>query len=298
MAFTLRQVEIFVEAATDQNFRKTADRLGISQPAISKHIQLLEKRAGGRLFLRDRGATARLSPLGEDMLVEARAMLRAARKVESRTSAGDNEEISLRIAAGPYLLDRWIRPQAGRFVTTAPGLNLEFLQAGDHEELIRMLRAGEADYVFYTGQGVDGDDIECRVLGSFTIGLYAAPLLARGVQRLPDDLNALPFLLSNKGSRSEAWQRATLEQAGITPRIVASRAQFMEVMIELVRAGQGAALLFDGDVTRFVASGEIVRFALDFPPGFRLMLCRAGARRDPREDRIINAICAVLQDAA
>jgi len=36
MTITFRQIEVFVEAAKDNNFRKTADRLGISQPSAGR----------------------------------------------------------------------------------------------------------------------------------------------------------------------------------------------------------------------------------------------------------------------
>ena len=295
MSFTLRQIEIFVEAAKDQNFRKTADRLGISQPAISRHVRLLEDHAGGKLFLRERGSTARLAPLGQEMLAEARALLRTARKVGSSSRPEDAGEVTLKIAAGNYLLDRWIRPNLRRITAGEEGVHLEFVQAAEHEQLLELLGQGEVDYAFYTGNPVDMPGLVFVPLRTTTIGIYAAPALARQVACLPDDLNALPFVLGTRDTRSEEWQRATLAAGGVVPHKVAARSQFMEVLLDYVLEGRGAALLFDADARPHVDAGRLVRFAVELPAGSRIMVSRAGARPDARKQRVITALCRLLE---
>lgn len=294
MAFTLRQIEVFVEAAKDQNFRKTADRLNISQPAISRHVQLLERHAGGKLFVRERGSHAQLSPLGEAMLVEARAMLRAAHKVSSAAQP-DGEEVTVRIAAGNYLLDHWIRPNVRRLFGTQDSLNLEFVQAGQHEELLRLLREGEVDCAFYTGNLAEVPGLDFVPLRETSVGLYAAPALAGTVRRVPQDLSALPFILSNRGTPSEAWQRTVLRAAAIDAVQVAARSQFMEVIIDHVVEGHGAGLIFDDDARALVEQGRMVRLPVDFPPGQRIQVMRSDRPLQPRKERVIRAISRLLE---
>ncbi len=294
MAFTLRQIEVFVEAARDENFRKTADRLNISQPAISRHIRLLEQHAGGRLFQRERGSHAQLSPLGQAMLVEARAVLRAAHKV-SIASEPDGIEVTVRIAAGNYLLDRWIRPNVRRLFGTEDGLNLEFVQAAQHEELLRLVRAGEADCAFYTGDVLDLPGLEFTALSETSVSIYAAPALAATVRQVPADLAALPYILSNRGTPAEGWQLATLRGAGIAPARVAARSQFMEVIIDHVVEGHGASLIFDVDARPFVASGQMVRLAVEIPSGQRVLVMRRDRQQHPRKERVIRRIGEMLQ---
>lgn len=294
MAFTLRQIEVFAEAAKDQNFRKTADRLNISQPAISRHIQLLERHAGGRLFVRDRGSHAQLSPLGETMLVEARAMLRAAHKVNSAADA-DGEEVTVRIAAGNYLLDHWIRPNVRRIFGAQDGLNLEFVQALQHEHLLRLLQESAVDCAFYTGNLLDVPGLEFTPLRETSVGLYASPAMAARVRQVPQDLAGLMFILSNRDTPSEAWQRAMLQKAGVEKVQVAARSQFMEVIIDHVVDGRGAGLVFDEDARPFVDQGQIVRLPLDFPAGQRILVMRSDAQPQPRKERVIRAISRLLQ---
>lgn len=77
MAFTLRQLETFVWVATLGNFRKTAEHLNTTQPAISTRIAGLEDLLGVKLFERDTGSV-RLTSKGQELLPYAEKVLRMA----------------------------------------------------------------------------------------------------------------------------------------------------------------------------------------------------------------------------
>lgn len=69
-----RDLRYFVAVAEELNFTRAAERLFISQPALSKRIRMLEGQLGADLFHRDRRA-ARLTAVGEALLPYARRML-------------------------------------------------------------------------------------------------------------------------------------------------------------------------------------------------------------------------------
>ena len=191
MPITLRQLEIFVEAAKDENFRKTADRLGIAQPSISKHIKALERSAGGALFTRERGSAARLSPLGKDMVARAHSMLKMAGKMRD----GSQALPPLRLAAGAYLLDQWLRPIVRDLLAHHELPEVQFASAEDGDAVRALLRAGEADCGFFHGDAVQTSGFVTRKLRDTTVGLCAAPQLAAKVRQVPEDLEAFPFIL-------------------------------------------------------------------------------------------------------
>lgn len=68
------QLECFVSLARTLNFIKTADQLGLSQPAVSKQIKSLEKELGTTLFTRTSRSVS-LTAVGKHFLREASAML-------------------------------------------------------------------------------------------------------------------------------------------------------------------------------------------------------------------------------
>ena len=70
----VRHLRAFVAAAESQYFHAAAERLGISQPALSQLVRVLESNLGVRLFDR-RGRRVVLSPAGQALLPEARHAL-------------------------------------------------------------------------------------------------------------------------------------------------------------------------------------------------------------------------------
>lgn len=70
----LKQVKCFIAVAEELNFRRAADRLFMSQPPLSRHIQALEASLGIALFDRDRQGV-QLTDAGEAFMPRAKALL-------------------------------------------------------------------------------------------------------------------------------------------------------------------------------------------------------------------------------
>ena len=71
-----RDLRYFVAVAEDLHFTRAAERLFISQPALSKQIRMLERQLGAPLFDRGRDGV-QLTPVGEALLPHAREVLAA-----------------------------------------------------------------------------------------------------------------------------------------------------------------------------------------------------------------------------
>lgn len=69
-----RDLRYFVAVAEELHFTRAAERLFVSQPALSKQIRALEKQLGAALFERDRTRVA-LTPAGTALLPYARRVL-------------------------------------------------------------------------------------------------------------------------------------------------------------------------------------------------------------------------------
>ena len=81
MDLDLRLVRYFVAVADELHFGRAAARLYVSQPALSKQIRKLEDQLGTRLFVRD-SRHVTLTPRGEEILIDARQLLRLAEKIK------------------------------------------------------------------------------------------------------------------------------------------------------------------------------------------------------------------------
>ncbi|MFF2521035.1 LysR family transcriptional regulator [Streptomyces liangshanensis] len=103
-----RDLRYFVAVAEELGFTRAAERLFVSQPALSKQIRMLERQLGGALFERDR-RTVRLTATGEALLPHARAVLAAwqaaaAAVEEARTAERRTLTIGMSTSPGRGLL--------------------------------------------------------------------------------------------------------------------------------------------------------------------------------------------------
>ncbi len=71
---TIKQLEYFVAVAKASNFRKAAQKLGVSQPTLTMQIAAMEEEMALQLFDRSRAGTL-LTPAGRDLLPLARDIL-------------------------------------------------------------------------------------------------------------------------------------------------------------------------------------------------------------------------------
>jgi len=268
MSFTFRQLEIFIEAAQDGNFRKTADRLGISQPAISKQIGALERSVGKILFERNRGASARLSAEGEAMLPVAREMLSQRRQVTRQTRPAT--PFRLTVITGDYLLDSVIKPRLPELHLRSPHLGVEFLLGLKRVNIIGQVRSGGVDLGVYTAadRPPPTDDIE--IIGVIPCSLYASPAIARSVGTDLEAISQTPFILSVLPTVRAGILRM-LAQVGITPRRIISGSQFGDVVAEMIRDSAGIGVLFDAHA-RARLGDQAARIPVPLGPGYRILV--------------------------
>src|SRR5258708_38855389 len=86
----LRSIQYFVQVADEGSIPRTADKIGIAQPALTRPIQRLEAELGTQLLTRlPRGV--RLTTSGRDFLDHARAIVldvsRASEHVRAKAKA-------------------------------------------------------------------------------------------------------------------------------------------------------------------------------------------------------------------
>ena len=92
-----RQIEYFVAVAEELHFGRAADRLQITQPALSKQIASLEKMLGVQLFFRTK-RTVELTHAGQTFLQQASLLLHqkeTAIQLTRRTGCGDIGHLSI-----------------------------------------------------------------------------------------------------------------------------------------------------------------------------------------------------------
>ena len=142
MPLSLRNLDYLVALAEEGHFGRAAERVAISQPALSQQIKELEAHLGQPLV--ERGREIRLTRTGALVVERARAVLAGVRDLEdvARRAQGLSGPLKLGIipTVAPYLLPHVLPLVAGQ------GLELT-VQEAVTERLLEALDAGRLDAV-------------------------------------------------------------------------------------------------------------------------------------------------------
>ncbi len=164
--YTFRQATYFVAAADHGSIAEAAEALNISQPSVSSAIAKLEDLLGIQLFIRHHAQGVSLTPAGQRMVVEMRALLAHATDVRNSAErlgediAGDfNVGCFLTIAS--FYMPGLIRSFESAYPETRIRLN-----EGMQTDLIESLEAGQFEQaVVYDVDLPEG--LETEVLADF-----------------------------------------------------------------------------------------------------------------------------------
>jgi DNA-binding transcriptional LysR family regulator len=139
----LDQVKAFLEIVRSGGFARASAELHLSQPAISRRIQLLERELGAPLFDRQ-GRGVALSDAGRAFLPHARALLAAARDgIEAVTAIRDGDLGVVTLALVGTLASSRLTARLRAHRDAHPGLDLRLRTALSTEVSALVLR-GEA----------------------------------------------------------------------------------------------------------------------------------------------------------
>jgi DNA-binding transcriptional LysR family regulator len=280
MTLTFRQLEIFVVAAEECNFRRTADQLAITQPSVSNHIRALERHLGVNLFVRRKGIAPALTLEGARFLEMAQELVNghAAMGCHDQPSHGANA-VRLTIMAGPLLLDTCIRPRLADFCATYPRMSLQFTSLHPSRSAAQLIERGEIDMAIYTGEPAVEEHLQTETIESVGCSIYAAPKLALCARQPATALEDLPWVMPPRDFAPASFMWRYLNDAGIRPRTIAASSQFPDVVAQLAIDGRGITVLFDDFAAPLQAGGRIVRIGPDLPKTSRVLLIGRRASR-------------------
>ena len=143
------QLECFVNIANTMNFLKTAERMNMTQPAVSKQLQALERELGVRLIERTTRSVS-LTPIGARFLPEAMDMLKTYYHAQTwMASYSNSEQNYLRIGySDPHAMNQISKALASlhgeypnvspRFTFDQTNANLARLERGQLDLVIGM----------------------------------------------------------------------------------------------------------------------------------------------------------------
>lgn len=240
----LHQVRCFVAVAEELHFGRAAVRLHMTQPPLSRQIQLLE-RALGVLLLERSERQVRLSPAGQRFLQDARHILKMtelAGQSARRFALGESGRLIVGFTAtSGYIMIPRLLAHVG---TQLPGVAFELIEQVSSSQ-IEALEAGLLD-VGFVRQVVPNGRLQYNLVSSepFVAAVPRKHALAQQERLRPDDFDRQPFLTYNSTEGRYFHDRVAslFARNDVSPRYVHQLAQTHSIL-GLVNAGQGCALV-------------------------------------------------------
>jgi DNA-binding transcriptional LysR family regulator len=144
----LTQLRTFREVAETLNFTRAAERLHLTQSAVSHQIKALEQELGEPLFIRAKRGV-RLSEAGKAALDYARRILDETDALKDRLAGGERApEGRVRAAAATQAFVHLFAPLFESFMRTYPGVAVTFRTTSSTDQTLADLQDGAADVGF------------------------------------------------------------------------------------------------------------------------------------------------------
>ena len=253
---TARQLEVFLAVAAAGSVRRAAETLQISQPSVSKQLRSLERWVGGELLIRNRGARARLSPLGEAMLDDARHTLEGQRRITRRQPRTETPQ-GPRLFVRQFMLES-IRKRLPELYQWGLPNSTRFTVVDDTEDMFARVEAEPSAFtVVRADVPPDDPDLKTTILREESASLYARPELLAELQRKDGGFREIPILVPGAYPSKSRWTERVVSRAGIDAPKWKRGSQFLDLLLEEVADGAGSAIFFDWHVRSMVETGRI-----------------------------------------
>ena len=150
------RLQVFVKVAKRLNLTQVAQELGISQPAVSKHMQELELQYNTQLIDRSGGRIG-LTPAGRLFYIHAERILDAYGALEAEMyRISDNYCGEIRVSADRPVVDDALFQTLLSFCNNYPCIKLSYIDRSGHSS-ISLLQDGTIDMAFTNGPYLKDD---------------------------------------------------------------------------------------------------------------------------------------------
>jgi DNA-binding transcriptional LysR family regulator len=242
MDVDLDDLRALLVLAETLHFGRAADRLHVSQPALSKRLRRMEERIGGPLLVRGY-RDVRLTEAGRLLATRSRHLVAEASATLSLTErAARGEAGLLRIGFGIASIFGLLPEVLLRFRRAHPDVQLHLRDMSTPDQ-IKALVSGELDIGFIRHR-VSDDRLQMRHVLNERLVAALGPHIRWSTRAGLRSVAGEPFLIISRARSASFYDHvlSVCAAAGFTPRIV-QEADELFTVVSLVRAGLGVALV-------------------------------------------------------
>lgn len=254
----------FLVLCETMNYTRAAERLCLTQPAVTHHIHYLEDHYGCRLFIYE-GKILRLTEAGLKLLEYTRSLAYNSRKAEEAMKSPS--PVSLRVGASKTIGEFVIAPQVKRFLQEHPEANFS-LTVDNTQTLLRSLESGRLDFVLLEGF-FDRSRYDATLYRKEPFfGVCSPEHQFAGRTVAIEELDAERILIREPGSGTRTIFEDALRRHNRTLNRFSKAATISDfsTIKSLVADGLGISFLYEAAVSKELDSGVLARFDLAETP--------------------------------
>lgn len=259
----MSQLKTLRAVAETLNFTRAAERLGLTQSAVSHQIKALEAELGEPLFVRAKRGVL-LSEGGRAALEHAIRILDDAEALRTRLrEEGRAPSGRVRAAAATQAFVHLFARLFESFMKAHPRIELTFRTTVSTDQTVADILSGAAE-VGFAALPVYSPSLQARDLFEDELVLVAGPdhpLAGRRTVSVTD-VAAARLVLFERGSSVRRATDAFFHQVGVRPALAleSNDTYFVKLMVE---RGLGVSLLPAWAVREEAATGRLVRLAIE-----------------------------------
>lgn len=259
----IRQLRAFAAIAETRTFTAAAQRVHVTQAAISMQIRQLENEVGIPLFIRTPRRVV-LTEAGERLLERAQAILREhdAARAELKELAGA-EHGRLRLASASGMVSADTLPVILKKLRKAYPHAEVSVTSGTSEELVRKILAGEVDMAFVS-LPVEARNVESELLSRDQLVAVASPRHPLAGQKVVSAfaLAQEKLILGERGGNTRRLIDEFFAEAGLKPT-VAMELSRQAAIKNMVAADMGVGIVPLSTAREDVERGRLVRWWIE-----------------------------------
>ena len=293
----LRFVEAFYWVASLKSVSRAAEKLCITQSAMSSRVAALEEELGVMLLDR-KDKQFRLTIAGARFMSYAERLLATQRELmlEMGATGPDAPPMSLRIGAIESVLHSWLLPWIGELRIEHPELELE-LSVETTPVLTELMRRGTLDLVF-AALPASHESVRTRPLPTMEMAFVGNAQIHKRRRYTLAQLAEFDLLTFQRGSQPHVALMDLCRQTGVLPKRVHTISS-ISAMTQLVVNGFGIATLPRIAVQRLLQYSELALLRCD--QSLQPLPVFASHRADPLSgtaETVLNSVFAFLDRQA
>lgn len=282
MHLSLRQISIFEAVAQHESYTRAAEKLHMTQPAVSMQIKQMEEDSGLSLFERQ-GKKMCITPIGEKVFQHARRVLQAhndmLEAMEELKDAKDKHLVVSVVTTANYFATQLL----AEFSRKHDGINIT-LDVANRNILLNQLKNHEPDMVLM-GEPPKGHNLQSERLMANPLVVIASPshTLAGRKQKLTlDEVLAERFIIREKdsGTRSAIERHLHKCKKAYTSTL---ELRSNETIKHAVEAGLGLGIVSLYTIQQELKAGRLTTLKVEHFPLTRYwhIVIRKGKRLSP-----------------